>query len=206
VISGRYVYRLDGAVQPIEETFEAADGRITSRRVAAEGAIVLTVEREGATALIALDLPDASARAEYAGIEPGVVEVRRTVNGERRPDDRVAARGMLLFPLLRVFAGDVVRAVAAGGAGGRVVLVPDIRPGCAPEDLLAPVLDVRTAEPVGPPREDLSQAYGYVGGSYEDGAVFRVRPDGLLAAYAWRQPEVGTWEVDLVLDAEPGSG
>jgi len=208
--TGRYEYFLGGAQQPLTETFDVDGSLVTSRRQAPEFGVDLVVRavylgfgpdggpaQSGAAApaaaSIALTMPNVTVSAEYRRADDRI-RVLRTVNGHAYEDE--VSGPALLLPLLRIYAGPVVRALGAAGAEGAPVCVPDIRPGADPHDLLAPVVDVRTAELVDD--ADGSTTHRVVGGSYESGAEFTVDADGLLSQYRWDQPGVGAWLVRRV--------
>ncbi len=195
VIEGAYVYRLDGVVLPIEETFSIAGGAWTAKRSAGGVSIAVSATVSASGRLerarvswrsgVAVDL-DVSRTADQ------VIWVRDGVDAEGQPSSAESrfAGDTHVFPLLRCFQGATVRTLAEA-AGGRAVLVPDITDPADAGRLLTPRLDVRRAT------EQDDGTFRYVGGSYEDGAECEVGADGLLECYRWDQPGIGRWDVRL---------
>ncbi len=96
----------------------------------------------------------------------------------------------LLFPLLRVAAGPLLRAL---DDGERCVVLPDLRrPGV--EGFLHPLLSMRHAQR----QADVSPThYRYYGGEYgAAGADYLLDARGLLQAYRWASAH-GLWQVEL---------
>ncbi len=201
--TGRFEYFLGGEQQPLTETFAVDGSLVTSRRQAPDFGVDLAVtavylddfDSALAAASIALTMPNVTVTAEYRRADDRI-RVLRTVDGHAYEDE--VSGPALLLPLLRIYAGPVVRALGAAGPEGAPVCVPDIRPGADPMDLLAPVVDVRTAELVD--ETGGSSTHRVVGGSYESGAEFTVDADGLLSQYRWDQAGVGAWLVRRVDD------
>jgi hypothetical protein len=209
--TGRFDYFLGGEKQPLTETFEIDGSLVTSRRQAPDFGVDLTVRAvylndgaiDGGAALgaspagvsIGLTMPNVTVTAEYRRTDDRM-RVLRTVDGHAFEDE--VSGPALLLPLLRIYAGPVVRALGVVGTDGAPVCVPDIRPGTAPTDLLAPVVDARTAELVEAGHG--ATTYRVVGGSYESGAEFTLDAAGLLTQYRWDQEGVGAWLVRRVDD------
>ena len=195
VIEGVYVYRLDGVVVPIDESFLVRGRSWFSQRAA--GDVTIEVEATYGEAgevdrAVVRWRSGASVDVEVTRTGEAVVwsRVRMDVAGRESSESRFPS-GALVFPLLRCFQGATVRALAESGEHGREVLVPDITDPADPVRLLTPRLDVRRAA-----RED-DGTYRYVGGSYEDGALCEVGADGVLERYRWDQKGVGLWDVRL---------
>lgn len=210
--TGRYEYRLGGEPQPLTETFVIDGLRVSSSRSAPDFGVELAVEAvylaagdpSPVAASIGLEMPGVRATAEYR-VADDRIRITRTVNGGASVEE--VPGPALLLPLLRVYAGPIVRALGEAGSP-LAVCTPDIRPGTEPADLLAPIVDLRVAEPVSRPSADGAaeeppdeasisgaRTYRFVGGSYEAGAEFTVAADGLLDGFTWAQAGVGTWQV-----------
>lgn len=115
--------------------------------------------------------------------------------------DEPIGAGVWLFPLMRVFTGDLLPVIEAGGGEGEVLL-PSIKTPDRPETLFRPLLSTRRAVRL----EDGSPCcYRYEGGEYEQGALCWLREDGLLERYQWQQGDQFFWEVDLEPDAPQSS-
>jgi hypothetical protein len=193
--TGRYEYRLGGELQPLTETFVIDGLRVASRRSAPDSGVDLAVEAvylaagdpSPVAASLGLEMPGVRATAEYR-VADDRIRLTRTVDGEVTVAELPGPA--LLLPLLRIYAGPVVRALADSDAG-LAVCTPDIRPGTEPADLLAPLIDHRTAEPI----DGRPGVFRFVGGSYEDGAEFTIGADGLLEGFTWAQAGVGAWQV-----------
>lgn len=206
---GRYRYLVGGAEVPVAESYVVDLGddgtRVRSRREAPEAHVVIDVDAW----FPAAHHPDPAVTGE-----PAKATVTMVV-GDHRASTTLTPRpsvGQVQFPLLRVFAGAMV--LAAAQPGGVEAMVPDIRTPQVPESLLEPLVDRRTATPLGEstvsvelervPLEIVATRYHFTGGSYaEAGAEFEVDDAGLLLRYRWAQPGVGDWEVALV-DARGG--
>ena len=196
MIEGSYVYRLDGSVLPIEETFTASGSSWSSRRASGGVSIQVsaTLSAEGRVELARVSWrSDLAIDLEVTRASDRILWARDGADAEGQPStsERGFPNDVHVFPLLRCFQGLTVRALAEAGPEGRTVLVPDITDPADPVRLLIPRLDVRRAT------EQDDGTYRYVGGSYEDGAVCEVGDDGLLERYRWDQPGTGLWDVRL---------
>ncbi|MFV8784243.1 hypothetical protein ACNKU7_17615 [Microbulbifer sp. SA54] len=126
---------------------------------------------------------------------------RGAVYRYRRPG--FPARGIPMvrqhfFPLLRIFSGQLLGALASAGGSGEV-LVPWIHDPAQGERLFAPEFSTRTVGYQGPGRAakpgNVSDCFLYAGGQYGQGAEYDVA-DGLLQEYRWWQGEK-QWRVRL---------
>lgn len=207
---GRYLYTRDGAAVGVDERFVLGSiapsvVRVRSTRVTASPTARLEADVRFAagsvTAAVRWVGSDVSvvraATADLAGHD-GVVESSRVVDEVRHESAAVAG---ILYPLMRVFTGPLVRASAL--EGGLRVVVPDVADPTDAMRFLAPTVSERTAEVLGERGvvvdgiERVGTAYRWIGGAYgDDGADFVVDDGGLLLAYAVTQPS-GRWEISL---------
>lgn len=197
-MNGRYLYTLDGAEVPIEETFTRDGVQWSACRRTAD--VTLSVQ-----ATMSSDGDLLSARVDWVGVESVGVDiarrqgslswlVTRTGSSENGPPplaEHTVPSNAHAFLLLRCFQGATIRTLAAAGHGGALVVVPDIADPSLVDRLLTPRVDRRHVT-----RLD-DGSYLYVGGSYDSGATCTVGADGLLERYIWDQPGVGVWDVRL---------
>jgi hypothetical protein len=125
----------------------------------------------------------------------------RTVTYERRGSgidvtvDGVAERlavadDALLFPLLRVFQGPLIVAIASSGANGRTVVIPDLHALTDPARLLQPTVEVRTARRIEVAADEADALYTYEGRVYDGDARFWINEDTrALTSYRFPQAE-----------------
>ena len=210
VVQGEYVYRCDGRVAPVTESWQllqVGDGyEISSARVVSGLSLVLSAHariEKGALARCVLRwcvqngtkcLATAAYRRDRGHPASGVYRFRR----EGLPAASVPASGVHYFPLLRVFSGQLFGALAKEQGKGEV-LVPWIQNPAQAERLFTPDLSTRTLEYLGEHEaaDGLGQLdrYRYAGGQYEQGAEYRLCA-GLLWEYRWRQGD-RAWRVQL---------
>jgi hypothetical protein len=207
---GRYRYSRDGVELGLDERFVAGDiggsvVRVRSTRIGARPTFRLAadVRHHGGVR---------SAELRWTGSDPAVAAAgtaryrvtgpQLTVEREVDGDSFVESAQGRLLPLLRVFAGPVIRAAVA--ADPIAVVVPDLREPADPARLLAPLADRRQAEVVAEVEHQVdgrpvaAVVYRLTGGSYgEVGAQFTVDAGGLLLGYDWDQPGSGRWQVRL---------
>ncbi len=124
----------------------------------------------------------------------------RTVTYARRGDtfdvsiDGVAERvevvnDALLFPLLRVFQGPLIVAIAAAGEVGRTVVIPDLHALTDPARLLRPTVEVRMARRLAEPVDGDDALYTYEGRVYDADARFWIDNTNALTSYRFPQAE-----------------
>ena len=96
----------------------------------------------------------------------------------------------LLFPLLRVFQGPLIVAVASAGDVGRTVVIPDLHALTDPARLLHPTAEVRTARRVERASGEADALYTYEGRVYDADARFWINESsGALTSYRFPQAE-----------------
>lgn len=115
------------------------------------------------------------------------------------PRHNVEVAGALYFPLLRIFAGQLLGALAAQENAEARILVPWVHDPSQPQKLFAPEFSrrrVRHLETVDMgERGAVVDCFEYSGGQYEHGAVYRLA-NGLLQEYRWPQGR-SEWAVRL---------
>lgn len=207
--SGSYRYTLNGEPTEVEEHFEVAatkgGWRLESTRTA-PGSTRLHAEASGtgdrdSTCTLTFssdEIAETIALYELAG---GSLTV--SMNGEApRAIEADVYGAAVLSPLLRVFQGPTVAETIRAG-GRRPVLIPRLDPG-DPASLLTPLVEIRTAEPLGAEavgegeEETLWRHCRYVGGNYDDQADFWLDERDRLVRYRFPQAEDQLWEVELV--------
>lgn len=210
VARGDYVYRCDGHIAPLSESWQLLQVgdryEIVSERVVPGQALVLSawaqIEQgairrclvqwrgQGGTKCQAV----AAYRRDHAHPARAVYRYRR----DGLPAASVSAGGMHYFPLMRIFSGQLFGALMRERGRGEV-LVPWVQDPTQADKLLTPDLSTRTLEYLGEAEaaDGLGnlECFRYAGGQYEHGAEYRLR-DGLLWEYRWRQGE-STWRVQL---------
>lgn len=97
-------------------------------------------------------------------------ELMVTVDGVSRT--LVATSDTVLFPLLRVFQGAVILAVAEAGPTGRTVIIPDLHHLADPERLLEPTVETRTARCLSSDDSTGVSTFSYEGSVYDASARF----------------------------------
>jgi len=202
-ISGEYIYLLNGEPTGVTETFSVErsddDIRTSSTRDASAFGTVISVETvesnsRFATAKIEFQCNDVTTAAVYE-LGDGSFTFRRTrdggiVDNEQRPLPHDA----ILFPLMRVFQGHTILAIAKSRRETPVI-VPFVE---NPNDLarlLSPTTDYRTAERTN--EKDGLSTFKYLSKHYDDKSEFVIREDGLLASYRFPQAAEKVWEVVL---------
>lgn len=204
---GEYVYRLNGEATPVREYWEMRDKgstglRVTSRREAPGVRLSVAARMvEGRVAecdLHWLSERGPEARARYLAQEGGI----RYHCGETgtwqwlpAPD----AGPVVLYPLMRIFTGPTIGAVARQ-SGSAPVLAPRIGASAGPEDLLTPELTERRVRRVRRSREAWGECWQFEGGQYDAGARFWLDDEGWLQRYCWHQADTGDWDVRLQRD------
>ena len=221
--SGRYVYRCNGSVVPVAESFSRrrdGDAIIIESSREAPG-ILLEVEASGRHSLVEHCVitcrreAQPTLRAELSLSDDQLI-FSRWVDGELS-DQFSSARetAPLLSPLMRIFYGPVILDLAgrnniAGteSAGEGEVAMPAIADPTDAERFLQLQVSRRRARRLdgaddvaaGPPA---SVCFEYTGDQYGPGTRFWIDPQGDLVAYRWQQPgsageQPAQWEVELV--------
>ncbi|GLP96330.1 hypothetical protein [Paraferrimonas sedimenticola] len=132
-------------------------------------------------------------QAHY-NIEGNVWQARhRGPQGERQQQGE-CVKGLVFFPLLRVFSGAMLLAMQKPGL---TLLLPDIEISCPPNDKLLPKQDLRQSFLLEEQPTVAAQAFGMRGGHYkEDNASFEIDQSGLLHRYLWKQSDTLRWRVE----------
>lgn len=213
VDAGSYIYSGGPGAAGISESwarFQLPDGEaltISTRRVA-EPEITVNVQTRHDNELIAeawLEcVGEVTVRAHYIIGGGGHVLLRHQVNNEAVTEHKIDAHEVdLLFPLLRVYTGPMLRGLLDSG-GSALVLVPRLDCFDTPELLLTAAVSERRVESLG--RDDFEigsesvacDKLRYHGGPYIDGATCWLDGERLLG-YQWQQSADVTWSVTLKL-------
>lgn len=205
---GRYVYFLDGILQPIEEWWQlrcVGDGMwLKSERHVPGLEIVLRVDAEITTGEILrclLQWERAGTRVATAWFVRGAGGSRYYWRSRQQPTRRFEPIEPVFFPLLRVFTGAKIDAIQSGkpeSAGRTEILIPWIEDPQQTHLLFSPSIATRSVSPVScaaPLRPDGVpipapspglRCFQYVGEQYGEDTRCWVA-DGLLRAYRWNQ-------------------
>ena len=136
----------------------------------------------------------ASARYQLSGM---TIHIRRAINNADEAHRLKVAAPPIMFPLMRVFTGDVIVKLAQSDAP-LDVLTPNIANPADAANLLMPKIEPRRAAFLH--TEDLeiagkmtsARCYSYISEQYDDKARFWVDAHRLLLRYTW-----GQWDVFL---------
>lgn len=172
---GRYEYHKDGQPLGVQEWF-SIDGVLTeSAQVRSE-----RVSPNGVRISVDASLERGLVRDAAVTIEVG--DFSKVARFSAEP------RGALIFPLLRIFQGAVISAVAA--TGSRSVLIPYIADPTDPARVLEPTVEYRSASLVALDSSNGIRTYTYEGSVYDDRARFQIRESDLvLVSYTFPQGE-----------------
>ncbi|MEW5250106.1 hypothetical protein [Microbulbifer discodermiae] len=217
---GRYYYSCDGREMPVQDSWQLGEGDqgqrllISQRLVGAAGygMQVRAILSAGLVSDCQMSWRDqvAEVSAHYSvkarGAEPRVgdaIEAQwRGPNGPQRA--LVEGGNRLLFPLMRIFMGPLLRKLEQF-RGGLDVVTPDIVDPSQRGKLLAPRISHRQARPM--PRDAASRsteemggdisAFIYQGDDAERDANCYVDSRGLLVGYDWPSSTGRLWQVRL---------
>lgn len=204
VDAGNYQYRANGELTSIGEPWCRHQHRVygvVTRALRTDGVhFLLAVKqyRDGEANVVQLLWQTLGEQAVT------VVTEYRVIDGELRWrrdrgewQQQGLAEGVLFFPLIRVFTGEIINGLLERGGRGSV-LVPSIVNPADTASLFEPLLSERFAEPAidAEVLADCS-SFRYGGAQYGDGALFWLDGDGLLQRYEWQQSEDSRWQVTL---------
>jgi hypothetical protein len=215
--TGRYRYLLGGAEQPVEERFRITpfDDHTTVESWRRAHGTSLQVQAQyfadgrcECELIWNSEVPDTAEHVEahYSIAPDGSVGARWRTNRGAQQQSQVAASakgGPSFFPLMRVFSGRTVRALALAAGQSKAVVVPDIRDPKAVSAFLTPLVGDRHAAAVQSGSTDVDgvdhecAVVDYRGGQYDSDATVFVDDGGLLLRYTWPQDGVGDWDVQL---------
>ncbi|QBY04544.1 hypothetical protein E2K93_09140 [Thalassotalea sp. HSM 43] len=103
---------------------------------------------------------------------------------------------LVIFPLLRIFSGQMLIDCKLRGQAKRQVLIPDIRPESGYNDKLKPSFDMRTSKAKGV--NGRGRKFQFISEHYqEDSAQFYLNEHGQLDFYQWQQAPQKLWQVTL---------
>ncbi len=205
--SGVYEYHINGTLTDIREPWRRDchpdKGVVTrARRYSGQHGFALEVThwaQDGGECAVQL-FWRAGDLVVQAGYQLGSeLRVNRSVGGQALEEICLPDDGALFFPLMRVFAGNLIGQLLETGGSGRV-LVPAIdRPG-EPDSLFLPRFSERRVELLEgqAPEFDGCRCYRYRGGQYgEAGARYWLDESGLLRHYHWQADAENEWRVSL---------
>lgn len=204
---GRYVYERNGEPVPLDETFNVDGRRATSVRVQPGGARLETdayLDDYGLATEFTLrwthsgdgHIPERTVRYSISGNT-----LTFAVDGETT--ERTVAENAVLFPLLRVFQGAAILAVADSSDKGRQVIIPDLHALTEPGRLLHPTIETRVARLLSS-NDSRIGTYRYEGSVYDAHARFMIdRDTKQMTEYTFPQSEGVLFTVRRrALDAE----
>ncbi len=215
VDKGRYRYFLNNKIADVDEAWTSelqADGQRVVRSVRKVPGLSLSVDAQfDLTGVRAFDVcwsADHSPviEASYA-LEDEALVYSRKIGGntcQSQSIEKSDDKKLLLYPLMRIFTGMVIRQVAEQG-GEAAVLVPFIAEPGNTQRLLSPDVTVRRVAAQG--NVELQQRDGgaidcttwqFIGGQYGPEAQFWLDGSGRLQRYCWQQDESRLWDVRLV--------
>ncbi len=174
--AGTYRYRRDAVLLGVSDVFTVDGASVHSVREQPGGVrmeVDATVDLSGLVSRFELrwthhgegQIP--RRRVTYT-LSDGEFEV--TVDGARHIE--AVALDAVLFPLLRVFQGAVILAVADAGPVGRTVIIPDLHHLTDPERLLLPTFETRTARCLSTEASTGIAMYAYEGSVYDGSSRF----------------------------------
>ena len=210
--SGSYVYRRDGDVAPITETFsfeETGEGCLT-RSTRDAPSFGTRIE-----ALAWSDAPFSARieRFEVTSWRDGVrVPASYSREGTRVTVEREAAVGetawsllasadTLLYPLMRVFLGPLI--LAAARRGNATVVLPSILDPADAVAWLSPISEIRTARLMSKGETPLggsgpsADRYQFLTSRYDADSSFWIDSSGQLVRYSFPEPSGALWDVRL---------
>ena len=220
VAEGEYEYRRDGIAVPVMERwrllrkgpgeFELHSAReipalsvvISARALVRKGRLQRCLLRWVSAGNTSAGTQCVAASSYHAGLGDGDGDGVAASYRVRHPGVRTRTTGVagaLYFPLLRIFAGQLLGALSARKSGEARVLVPWIKDPSQTEKLFEPEFSRRRVRFLG--AVDTGTAGGpqdcfeYSGGQYADAAVYQLT-DGLLQEYRWHQAG-SEWTVRL---------
>ncbi len=201
--SGTYRYRRNGVLLGVTDVFTIDGASVHAVREQAGGVrmeLDATVDFSGLISRFDLlwthsgDGQIARRLVTYA-LAGEALEV--TVDGEAHT--QAVAPGTVLFPLLRVFQGAVILAVADAGAVGRTVIIPDLHHLTDPERLLHPTVETRTAGCLSTDTSTGVSTYSYEGSVYDGSARFFIDV-GRRQMTGYRFPQADGSVIDVQLE------
>ncbi len=202
---GTYRYRRDGVVLGVTDTFVVDGSRVRSTRIQPGGARMDVDAHLNPSGLV--EAFGLRWTHEGEGHIPSREVHYQVSAGELRVaiDDQEIALDVgddaLLFPLLRIFQGAVILAVASSGNAGRTVIIPDLHDLTNPTRLLHPTVEVRTADCLELAMDGGPATYSYKGSVYDAEARFFIDPvTSLMTGYHFPQPDGSAFDITLELD------
>jgi hypothetical protein len=199
--SGKYLYKRNGEVVAMEESYEVAHHGVSSRRTTPTG---VTIEVVATAVDIAVTFASAEVTISVRQEITDCIVSTRTVNGKVDPPWVCPSKALLVAsPLLRIFQGPAIKAVASRGSQGlneEPTEVPVLLPWLSNPTDHARLLtaDVQYRRAWADPLTEAfrgAPAYQYLGGNYEDSARFWIDDNDVLQRYVWPQDPSTIWDV-----------
>lgn len=212
--AGRYLYFLNDELTEVKESFQCeptASGQLFLRSTREVSGLTISVVAwidAGVVIAFELDWDSGDApviKASYS-LRGDSIEYSRSVGGTVTHAKAVIAGehvSPILYPLMRVFTGSVMRQLATDG-GSCSVLVPSISQPDSPKNMLLPDITKRRVVALGDC--ELQHVDGasiqcslwqFIGGQYGADARFWLDESNHLQRYCWRQDNTRQWDVRL---------
>jgi hypothetical protein len=211
MISGKYVYYLNGEFTGVTETFRVerfgSGNTSTVKTTANRDALVFgtkidvtTIEINNRFERIEITMRSGvETRAEFEFSSDEFVFRRFRDTTLIDNDVLPLETGTIIFPLMRVFQGKTILSVAANGAETNI-MVPFVEAPSDLERLLKPTYDRRTASLIA--EENQIRKYKYLSKHYDEDSEFHIDASDLLSYYRYLQTADKLWEVRLEM-SEP---
>ncbi|MCA0900867.1 hypothetical protein [Microbulbifer agarilyticus] len=214
--TGRYEYQCDGNPVPLAETWQLRQSgsgyEISSVREVPSLSLRISacvrIEKSGGMRGLLKWCEDGDVPLAVATYRCDPSNQGKPSNARYRfrrpgsPAQSFSAAEMHFFPLMRIFAGQLLTGLAAAGGRGEI-LVPWIQDPGQRDNLFMPDVSSRRLDYLG--RESVGETVGvssepveryrYSGGQYDNGSEYLLR-DGLLREYRWVQGSK-EWQVQL---------
>ena len=218
LLSGQYVYRCNSEVTNIKEPWqkiclESGNVLINCERYSEVHKTHMWVQSLAIDGEIRdfqiqwrqyLDDRDSVFEADYQFDEDGV-EIRRLIDGEEsRFNHKFEGRRLICSPLMRIYVGDTISSLLAGGGSGDV-LMPWIQDPKNKQRLLEAQISKRSVIDLGEDSIDSegvklnTHCYSYRGDQYDASANFWLDTSNLLRRYCWQQNDL-LWDVELQMN------
>ncbi len=212
---GRYRYFLNDEIADVDETFHCepqADGQLAVNSVRkVPGLTISVLARIDSVGVHAFDVCWSTDRspaiAASCALEAEALTYSRQIGDTACQPSSIVTTDYakpLLYPLMRIFTGTVIRQLAELG-GEAQVLVPFIADPKNTQKLLSPEITTRRAVAEGDCEVERMNGetidctlWRFTGGQYSSDARFWLSADGRLQRYCWQQDESRRWDVRLV--------
>lgn len=209
--SGAYEYRCDGERQPIEETwsiheiesgqqFVRSDRTVSAQKLRIRSLAQIEERRVRAMYTDWYQKDPHREVSLYCSLCDSILLSERVVNGKSSGENREEYDGVLvLYPLMRIYLGLVIRQLVEMGRAARVV-TPDITAVDDNDRLLRLRISNRSARQIDNNCAGSERCFQFLGEQYDESARFWLDEGDRISRYEWHQrnPESGLaqhWEI-----------